>query len=164
MNRQHTQLVNRLEASGEELVARVGKLTPEELAAAPAGEWSLHQQLTHLRDTEQHVFWGRAQRIMKQDNPAVENFDQEEYMRAHYDAAEPVKQIMGEFRQARRRFVRLLRQTRDADWMRTARHPEYGMFSLEYLVLHGYAHTLDHLAQILYLQEQTLRQKLNRSA
>ncbi len=163
MNRQHTKLIERIEASGKEFLDYVAQLPAEELGRAPApDEWSIHAVIAHLRDTEEQVFLKRLQRIQREpEPPAVENFDQVEWNRAYYSPDEPLKQIVTRFRQARRKFIRLLEKTPDRDWANYAFHPEYGKISVEWLALHNYSHTLDHLHQLLELRERELLKELN---
>ncbi len=163
MNKQHTLLLDRLEDSAEQVVAAAKKLTPQQLSRIPKeGEWSLHQALSHLRDTDVQVFLYRAQRILKeQEPPKVASFNQEEWNDAHYSAKEPIANILGEFRTARRKLVKLLRNTSDRDWTRHAIHPEYGNIPLEYITLHTYNHTLEHLQQLLDAQEATILNAAN---
>lgn len=162
LNKRHTQLVNRLADSAAEVVDSARRLSPEQLLAIPAeGEWSLHGTLAHLRDTETQVFVYRAARIMGEDAPKVENFPVEEWQAAHYRADEPVANILAEFRRARNRLVKLLGGTSDRDWARYAIHPEYGKITMEWLALHAYNHTLDHLAQLLDAEEKELLKQAN---
>lgn len=158
MNKQHTQLIDRMQDSATQIADAVKQLSAEQLNRVPKeGEWSLHQALAHLRDTDAQAFLYRTARILKeQEPPAVLPFDQDEYSREHYSADEPIENIVREFRTARRKLVKLLRGTRDGDWKKYAVHPEYGNISLEYIALHAYNHTLEHLQQLLDAQEMNL--------
>lgn len=163
MNKQHTLLLDRLEDSANQVADAVKQLSAEQLNRIPKeGEWSLHGALAHLRDTDVQVFLYRAQRILKEDTaPTVASFNQEEWSREHYSAKEPMQDIIGEFKTARRKLVKLLRNTRDKDWTRYAVHPEYGNISIEYIALHTYNHTLEHLQQLLDAQESNVLQAAN---
>lgn len=163
MNREHKRLVERLESSAEDLMSCLGKFSEQDLIEPPApNEWSVHQVIAHLRDTEEQVFLYRVKRILAEENPAVANFDQEAWHREHYSATEPLKKILVEFRSARRKQIALLRKTRDKEWLRTARHPEYGTISVEWLVNHNVNHTFEHVSQIGYQYEKGLLRRLNR--
>ena len=155
MNKQHTLLLNRLQDSAQQVADAVKKLSAEQLNRIPQeGEWSLHHALAHVRDTDVHVFLYRTARILKEKTPpAVASFHQEEYSKQHYSADEPLENIVKEFVSARRKLVKLLRGTTDRDWNRYAVHPEYGNISIEYIALHTYNHTLEHLQQLLDAQE-----------
>lgn len=163
MNRQHTLLIDRLEASGPELTDAFAQLSAEQIARVPnVEEWSLHQIMSHVRDTEVQVFAYRVGLILKSDTPpVVENFDQEEWARLHYSPKEPLKNITAEFRAARRKLVKHLRGARDSDWKRYAVHPTYGNIPIEYIALHSYAHTLEHLQQFLNVRETQLVNEAN---
>lgn len=151
MNKQHTQLLERLEDSAAQISEAVKKLSPEELNRVPKeGEWSLHGALAHLRDTEVQVFLYRIGRILKEtEPPTVASFNQEEWSAAHYSPQEPIEKILKEFRAGRRKLASQLRLTGDKDWARYAIHPEYGNIPIEYIALHTYNHTLEHLQQLL---------------
>ena len=162
MNLKRVGLIDRLEKSGEDYLWYMGQLTDEEIHTPPAPkEWSIHQVAAHMRDTEQRVFVYRAQRLVKEEHPTVENFDQEAWHRDHYSPDEPLKKIVAEYRLAHRKFVRILRDSEDADWQNWAVHPDFGKLSLEWLVVHCYQHNLGHIAQIAALGEQAILKKLN---
>ncbi len=156
-NPAHSRLIQRLEANGEELLWYVSMLPSKEIHAPPKPhEWSIHQTLCHVRDVEQQVFLFRAERILKEDAPRVSDFDQGKWMREHYRPREPLKNVLNDFKTARRKLIALLRKTNDKDWARYAIHPQYGNISLEYLVVHCYNHTLEHIAQVGYAYEKKL--------
>ena len=162
MNRKRTALIDRLETSSKEYLWYLSQLSDAELHSAPApNEWTIHQVAAHMRDTEEYVFLARTQRILKEPHPAVQNFDQEAWNRAHYSPDEPLKKIIAEFRAARRKLIRLLRQSSDEDWTNWAMHSAYGKISLDWLVMHDYHHTMEHLAQIGYAREKQVLKELN---
>lgn len=163
MKKHHTDLIARLEASAGEVAAAITHVTPAQLQrVSRPGEWSLHQAISHLRDTEVQVFAYRAARILRENAPpVVASFSQEDWMREHYTNDEPIEKTIAEFRAARRKLVRLLKNTTDKDWTRYAIHPEYGRISIEYIALHAYNHTLEHLQQLLDAQEENLLNAAN---
>lgn len=163
MKKQHIERIARLEASAGEVAVAITHVTPAQVQRVPRpGEWSLHQAISHLRDTEVQVFAYRAARILQESvPPVVANFDQDEWMREHYTGDEPIEKIIAEFRAARRKLVKLLRGTTDKDWTRYAIHPAYGRISIEYIALHAYNHTLEHLRQLLDAQEENLLNAAN---
>lgn len=162
MNRKRSAWIDRLEQSGKDYLWYVSQLSEAEIHRAPApGEWTIHQVIAHIRDTEQRVFLARAQRVMREEHPAVENFDQDEWNTNHYDPNEPFEKIVAEFRAARRKLISLLRKSNNADWDNWARHSEYGKISLDWMVMHNYHHTLDHIAQMGHMAENTVLKELN---
>ncbi|MDE3091409.1 MAG: DinB family protein [Chloroflexota bacterium] len=162
MNRKRAALVDRLEQSGKDYLWNLSQLSEAEIGTPPApGEWTIHQVVAHMRDTEQRVFLERTRRIMQETHPAVQNFDQEQWSKEHYSPDEPFKKIVAEFRSARRKLVSLLRKTKEKDWENWAMHSAYGRISLDWLAMHGYHHTVEHIAQIGYLREKQVLKELN---
>ncbi len=162
MNRKRATWIDRLEQSGKDYLRYLSQLSEADIHTAPApGEWTTHQVVAHMRDTEQHVFLQRVQRILGEDHPSVQTFDSDEWNREHYDPNEPLKKIAAEFRAARRKMIALLRKTKDRDWDNWALHPEHRRISLDWLVMHDYHHTMEHIAQIGYLSEKAVLKELN---
>ena len=162
MNREHKRIIDRLESSAEDFLAYLSKLSTEELQRVPApNEWTLHQVAAHVRDNEQQVFLYRLKRMLREDNPAVENFESDAWTRAHYSASEPIKKIALEIRAARKKQVSLLRKAKDKDWARMARHPEYGTISIDWLVTYAVNHAIEHAAHVGDAYEKVLLAKLN---
>lgn len=106
MNRKHVALIDRLEQNGKDLWY-LAQLSEGELHAVPApNEWTIHQIAAHMRDTEQQVFLLRARRMLAEAHPTVQNFEQDEWWQSHpYLPSEPLKQIVAEFRVARRKLI-----------------------------------------------------------
>ncbi len=162
MNRTRAALVDRLEASGEDFLWYLGLFDDDELHIAPSpDEWTIHQIAAHMRDNEQRVFLARTERIIRETHPSVENFEQDLWIREHYDPKEPLKKITAEFRTARRKLIKLLRGSSPKDWTNWAQHPEYGKISLDWLTQYNYHHTLEHIAQMGRAREQKLLNELN---
>ena len=162
MNRSRTAWIDRLEQSGKDYLRYVSRLSDSQIHDVPApGEWSMHQVVAHVRDTERYVFLERVRRILKETHPAVENFDQDVWNRDHYDPSEPFKKIVADFRVSRRKLVSLLRKSKEKDWENWAMHSEYRKITIDWLVMHDYHHTLEHTAQIGYLNEKALLKNLN---
>lgn len=162
MNLKRAGLIDRLEKSGEDYLWNLGQLTEDEVRTPPApNEWSIHQVAAHMRDTGQRVFVYRAQRLVKEEHPTVPSFDQAAWYREHYTPDEPLKKIVAEYRLAHRKFIRILRDASEEDWQNWAVHPDLGKISLEWLTLHNYHHTLEHLVQIGGLAEKAVLKKMN---
>lgn len=163
MNRAHAKIIERIEESGEDLIYYLAQLANEEIGRIPApNEWSIHAVIAHMRDTEQQIFLKRVKRILSASAPpAVENFDQEQWNREHYRADEPMSKIVAEMKAARLALLKLLKKTTDKDWKRWAVHPDYGKISIEWLAMHEYNHTVEHLHQVLDRREQAMLGELN---
>lgn len=162
MNKEHKRLINRLETSADDFLLYLHKLPLEELQRVPSpNEWTLHQVAAHVRDVEEQVFLYRLKRMLREENPAVENFDGDTWTREHYSATEPVKKIAAEIRAARKKQIALLKKAKDKDWARAARHSAYGKISVEWVMTHAANHTMEHAAQLGNAHDQLMLKKLN---
>lgn len=163
MNLAHKRIIERLETSAEDFLTYLEKLPAEELQRVPApNEWSLHQVAAHVRDVEEQVFLYRLNRMLREDNPVVENFDQDVWTREHYAASEPIKKIAAQIERARGKQAALLRKAKDKDWSRTAQHPTWKTISIEWLMTHAVNHALEHAAQAGSVYETLMLRKLNK--
>lgn len=163
MNNEHKRLISRLETSTDDLLLYLGKLPAEELQRVPApDEWTLHQVAAHVRDVEVEVFLYRLKRMLKEENPAVESFDGDTWMRERYSAGEPVKKIAAEIRAARKKQIALLKKAKDKDWARTARHSAYGKISVEWMMTHAANHSMEHAAQLGTAYDKEMLKNLNK--
>jgi len=164
MNRQRKALVDRLEQSGKEYSAYLAQVSAEEARAQSSPtEWSIHQVAAHMRDTEQMAFLYRVERLLKDDAPAFPNFDQDEYWKSKgYSPSESLDGIRTDFLTARRKLVRLLRGASDKAWKNHGVHSAYGKVTLDWLAMHCYHHTLEHIAQMGYAREKALLKTVNR--
>lgn len=125
---------------------------PDELLRLPAapGEWSAIECLSHLLDTERHVFPARVRYFLAgQDFPAF-NPDSE---------GTPISQsnttlLATEFATLRQQSMALLKSLTPDDLSRQARHSELGLVSLSQMINEWAAHDLMHTVQA----EQALMQ------
>ena len=143
------KMTDRFEAVVDDLEQAVENIPPQEyFSPLEPGGWNLHQVLVHLRDAEAHAFLPRIELILSQDHPYLENFDDEAWMAAHYDPAEPVKAVLDEYRRLRRRELKLLRLMPARSWSRAGLHPVQRVRSLQWWVEYSLSHAEEHLRQI----------------
>lgn len=155
-------MIDRLEATGKEIAEYLTRFGEDEIYTPPGpNAWNVHQLAAHIRDTEQQVFLLRSQRVLKEEHPMIASWSQEEWSRDHYDADEPLDKIIAEFRAARRKLIRLLRQASPEDWDAWACHATLGKLSLGLMAVFNYSHSLEHLAQLIDIHEKALLKELN---
>ena len=118
---------------------------PEVFRRTPApGEWSAHECLQHIVDTERMVFPARVGYLLRgEDFPAF-----------HPDSegTKPVPeassyQLASEFDRLRTDSLKILSQVKPYELSRKAMHQELGMVSLEELINHWAGHDLMHTIQ-----------------
>lgn len=121
---------------------RASRVRPE----AP-GKWSLSAVIHHLADTE--LVWGyRLRRVLTEDRPTLEGFDQDVWAdRLGYEDAD-VEESLLLFTTLRRANLRLAQRTGPEDLARTVSHVERGETTLAALFVHQAGHDVLHLRQM----------------
>lgn len=125
----------------QELVARYKdgyRAVHEALAAVGAhgldtrpapGKWSPREIVHHLADSEMTSAI-RLRRLLAEDAPAIQGYDQDEYARRlFYDR--PVASSLEAFRFARETTGEILDRLSDDQWQRAGTHSEAGHYSVE---------------------------------
>lgn len=118
-------------------------------APLTAGGWNAHQVAAHARDVEAQAYGLRARRTALEDNPEFQNFDGDAYAATHYNANEPLAELLDGFVASVQSLVEFLRQLSPAAWARESRHAELGSgFTLQTWVERDLAHIEEHLASV----------------
>ena len=140
-----------LRRSGEDLQRYVREIPAERLHWHEEGEWSAHETLGHICETEREVFLLRAKRLTAEHNPSLKNFDGEAWHAQHYDPQRPVAELLADFAEARREMIAAIEV--EPDWSRDGFHEgwqkRYGIALLAEYTIH---HTWEHLNQIANTQ------------
>jgi hypothetical protein len=114
-----------------------------------ANGWNVHQLAVHTRDVDRLVYGLRVRRTMEEDNPEFSNFDGDEYMRAHYQASEPLPEVLDGFVTNVRSLAETLRTLPAEAWSRVSRHEKLGSgLTLQLWVERGLAHIEEHLETV----------------
>ncbi len=122
-------------------------ITAEEWDATEApGEWSPRQVVHHLADSETTSAI-RVRRILVEDDPLIQNYDQDAFARLlHYDRDPAVSLAL--FAAVRASTAEILHRMSDADWLRPGTHSEAGPYSAEDWLRSYGVHAQDHADQI----------------
>jgi hypothetical protein len=115
-----------------------------------AGEWAIVEVIAHMADTDERAL-ERVRRILAEDEPALPSFDQDAlaFERRYIDL--PLASEVDRLERQRGLHIALLQSLDDAGWLRTGRHEEHGLMSIELYETHVGAEDVDHLAQIARL-------------
>ena len=105
-------------------------ITADELDARPGpGRWTAREIVHHLADSEMTAAI-RLRRLLAEDRPAIQGYDQEEFARRlSYDR--PHEASLDLFRAARAATVEILDRLTDEQWRREGTHTEMGAYSVE---------------------------------
>ncbi len=98
------------------------------------GESTLHYFLFHLRELEAQVYTRQLPRFLAEDNPTLPVFNDNAWMAAHYRLDEPATSIMMDLDRLRSSEIEWLRGLASMSWSRQARHPWWGMRTLQWWV------------------------------
>jgi hypothetical protein len=89
-------LMERLEDAAEAFREECLKVRDPYASVGESG-WNMHQLAAHTRDVDELVYGLRARRTAMEDNPEFPNFDGEAHMAAHYNADEPLGELLDGF-------------------------------------------------------------------
>ncbi|MEP0804805.1 MAG: hypothetical protein HRF47_04915 [Chloroflexota bacterium] len=113
------------------------------------GGWNVHQIAVHTRDVHRLVYGMRVRRTAEEENPEFENFDGDAYMEEHYDAGEPLGEMLNDFVADVNALVEMLRKMPVEGWSRESRHATLGSgFTLQRWVERDLAHIEEHLKTV----------------
>jgi hypothetical protein len=146
-------------ARREELIARyregpavveelVAGLPDDELDHVPAdGGWSAREVTHHLADSEM-TSAVRLRKLLAEDSPEIQGYDEEEFARRlHYDSR-PVEPSLAALRGTRESTATILDRLGEEDWGRAGNHSESGPYSVETWLEIYASHAHDHAEQI----------------
>ena len=153
------ELAIRLIAETPATLHRLTKdLTPEQAHSRPAeGEWSIVEIAGHLVDKTE--VWGeRFRRIAAEDNPRLEAFDQDEWVRNRDYQAQQFPDLASRLNGMIETLVSDLRALPEDAWERSGTHTERGIITLSEGI-RLYAISLpDHMDQLIRTRDAALRE------
>lgn len=131
MNHQEReQLISQYRDGYAAVAEALMRITPEELDARPGpGRWSAREIVHHLADSEMTSAI-RLRRLLSEDRPAIQGYDQEEFARRlHYDR--PHETSLELFKYVRLSTAEILERLQPSDWLREGTHSESGRYTVE---------------------------------
>lgn len=146
-------------------IARIAAL-PEALAAAVAGlsdaqldqpadddPWTVRQVVHHVADSHMNAFI-RMKLMLTEQHPTLKPYDQDAWALLADTRSTPVDATLALLRGLHARWVGLLESLREADWARSAHHPENGTVTIDGMLRTYAQHGEDHVAQIRHIQQR----------
>ena len=113
--------------------------------------YSISEVVEHLSHVEGHCYRHRLEKILAEDNPAVEGYDQNAYYAQGVYSNRDAEESFAHFEEQRDDNVVLL-STLDAESLqRLARHEKDGLITLEHMLNEWAFHDLGHVRQITEL-------------
>jgi hypothetical protein len=144
--------LQQLERMPDMITTVIAGATDEELCWKPAPmRWSVLEVLGHLAHVETHGFRRRAQRILAEDNPLLENYDPDALVAAGAYKHADIASALEVYSRERAHSIELLRTIRAEDLARPAVHGVLGAVTLGNLLNEWPFHDMGHLRQITEL-------------
>jgi hypothetical protein len=113
----------------------------------PDGTWSAREVVHHLADSEMTSAI-RLRRLLAEDSPVIQGYDEEEFARKLFYRERPIKGSLAAFRAARESTAAILERLSEEQWRRAGTHSESGAYSVETWLEIYAAHAHDHAEQI----------------
>ena len=110
--------------------------------------WSVVEIVCHLRDLEE-VYYQRAGRMLNEDAPVFETFDQNEIARQGDYINQTLNKVFTEFIEKRHRTIQFFSELTPEQWQRTGIHPEHGRITVLEQAFQIGSHDTDHIEQIV---------------
>src|SRR5437588_8336663 len=156
-----SELLERYRRGAEIVAVAITGAAGPELDFSPApGQWTIRQIMAHLSDSEM-VGAMRFRKIIAEDNPTLEAFDQDAWSRNLDYSRRKTSQTLETFRRIRGENYELLKELPQHAFERQGIHSERGPLSLRQL-LQGYAeHAESHAAQLRTRRAEYKQAKAN---
>ena len=144
--------INAFESVPSLIISALTGLSESQMHAVPVpGEWSIHEVVIHLGDSETFGF-ERLRKTIAEEKPALQVYDEDAWARNLSYQRQERHYALALFSAQRRSTAALLRMLPLEAWQRTAIHPERGEITLYDIFIIYLEHGEIHLAQIEQLK------------
>jgi hypothetical protein len=143
-----TELVERYKQGVTVVNDALVGISDGELDARPEpGEWTPREIVHHLADGEMTSAI-RLRRLLTEDNPTIEGYDQEAFARDLFYDERPIQASLDALAAARATTAEILDHLTEDQWSRSGTHTESGPYSVDTWLGIYASHAHDHAAQI----------------
>jgi hypothetical protein len=111
-----------------------------------------HYTLARLWADDAHGFTPQICRILDEEMPKLLDFDGEAWMVDHYDSEVPARVMIEDFASLRTWEVDMLCGLAPVSWSRAARHPRWGVHTLQWWVEQQRENSHQHLSRLTTIQ------------
>ena len=141
--------LEQLEATPEILRLLMGGLSAEDTQWKPApNRFSIAEALEHLSHVEGHCFRARVERMVNEDNPAIEPYDPDVYFTAGQYSGRDAEDSFDHFEEQREMNVEYLRELPATVADRIGTHGKIGVITVSHLMNEWAFHDIGHIKQI----------------
>jgi hypothetical protein len=151
---QRRQWIADVAAAPANLRAAVGGLTSAQLDTSyRPGGWTVRQVVHHVPESHMNAYI-RFKLGLTENEPTIKPYDQDAWAKLTDVQTTPVETSLAIMDALHDRWVRVLEMMKDAEFLRTFRHPELGLVKLEgNLALYAW-HGKHHVAHITALRDR----------
>jgi hypothetical protein len=147
-----SHVVEQLVTTPDILRALISHLSAAEANWKPAPQrFSIAEVVAHLRDTEAQVFRTRVQRMVDEDGPQLDAYDQEAIAAAGGYTGQSAQEALKHFQKHRTDNLTYVKNLSAEIGNRVGIHPELGQITIAQLLNEWAFHDLGHLRQIAEL-------------
>jgi uncharacterized damage-inducible protein DinB len=148
------RFLGEIAAAPEKLREAVAGLTAEQLDTPyRPGGWTARQVAHHIPDSHINAYV-RLKLALTETEPALQTYEESEWAKLPDTAATPVEVSLELLDALHRRWVALLRSLPAEDFARTARHPSWGLVTVDFLLAQYAWHGRHHVAHITSLRDR----------
>lgn len=147
------EVVSRLRSATEDLQWMVRGLgrSPAADKTSP-DEWSIHEQVSHLRDMEQEVYLPLLRWATVPEMLDPRDYNRVAWHESRYNAGEPLESIVLDIVRIREEELAIYREMTDEVWTRYRTDTRWGPLTCQWIAEVMYRHVLDHMQTIMALQ------------
>jgi uncharacterized damage-inducible protein DinB len=151
---QRRSFIDQIAETPQRLAEAVAGLSPERLDTPyRPGGWTARQVAHHIPDSHINAYC-RVKLALTEAEPTIQTYEESEWAKLPDTAATPVAVSLELLDALHRRWVTLLRSLGGSDFRRTARHPSWGLITVDFLVAQYAWHGRHHVAHITSLRER----------
>ena len=119
------------------------------------GKWSIHEIVCHMRDAEREGYLHRYQVILTEENPTFPDVDGDKLALERQYGRMNFREVLRDWRMARKEVVATLRKIKGGQWLRTGTHESIGSMSLEEILKRqALGNDEAHLGQIEHIKKR----------
>ena len=161
--RYRQELLERLNSIASDISKAAAAIPPGRLHEPLESGDSPHRVLAHLRAIGSKALSIRLQRILDEEEPFLPIFYDDQWMDAHYDPHEPLEKIIADYSELRREQLEMIKDLPPHKWNRTARHPWWGVKTLQWWVEQILRYDEEHLQKLREAGSRRKSMKLDSS-
>jgi len=141
--------ISQLEATPEVLRLLMEGLSDEDAHWKPApGRFSIAEVLEHMSHAEGHLFRGRVERMVDEDNPPIEPYDTDAFIAAGQYSGRSAEDSFDHFEEQRELNLEYLHELPGSAAFRTGEHSVLGPITVSHVMNEWAFHDLGHIRQI----------------